>query len=149
MRSLTLLAGAVCLALTGCTLRPTSQTLTHRIDSVQLSGELAGTAQASPFCLHLRLDNRFWVVYSQHVVAASVTAGRCDQAGAPLVVDGLVISWQPDWHDTRQHKSCTDTSTCTVEARDVVAGQHLVCASARARLGNQVAMLSTNTSRCP
>ena len=33
--------------------------------------------------------------------------------------------------------------------RDVIAGQALVCAAARARVGNQVAMVTTNAVRCP
>ncbi len=139
-----------------CTLRPLSQQATRRVDSVALSGDIAGAARANPFCLHLQHDDRFWVVYSQVSVKAWVTDGACaatsptsGQAGDARPVDAIDLRWLPDWHDTPRQTTCTDSAQCSTQATDVIAGRHLVCASARARVGNQVAMVTTDAVRCP
>lgn len=132
-----------------CTLRPLSQQATMQVDSVALSGTIAGAAQAQPFCLHLAHDDRFWVVYSHIGLKAWVTEGRCSDAGAERPVDSLQLTWQQDWSDAHHHKACSDTARCELSAHDVIVGQPLVCAAARARVGNQVAMVTTNANRCP
>lgn len=147
------MAAVLALGSQGCTLRPLAQDATRRVDSVALSGAIAGAAQATPFCLHLQHQDRFWVMYSQVSVKAWVTDGPCEApAGAapsPRRVDAIDLRWQPAWHDTPRQTSCTDTAQCDTQATDLVAGQSLVCASARARVGNQVAMLTTDAARCP
>lgn len=154
---LAVMVAVLALGFQGCTLRPLSQEATQRVDSFALTGDIAGAAQASPFCLHLQHHDRFWVVYSQVSVSAWVTDGRCDtapsassaQAAGSRQVDAIDLRWLPDWHHTPQQTSCTNSAQCAIKATDVIAGQHLVCASARARVGNQVAMVTTNAVRCP
>ena len=132
-----------------CTLRPMSQQATLQVDSTTLTGDIAGAAQARPFCLHLAHDDRFWVVYSHIGLKAWATEGRCSEAGAERVLDAIQLSWQQDWNDAHHHKACANADRCEVSAHDVIAGQALVCAAARARVGNQVAMVTTNAVRCP
>ena len=137
-----------------CTLRPLSQQATRRVDSVALSGDIAGAARANPFCLHLQHDDRFWVVYSQVSVKAWVTDGACaptsptsGQAGDARPVDAIDLRWLPDWHDTPRQTTCTDSAQCSTQATDVIAGRHFLGQDPGLGAGQAAAQLTPEARR--
>lgn len=151
---LTLIAWIATLAmpgLSGCTVRPPISSHEHRIDSTTLGVELVGTAQAAPFCLHLRHGNTFLGVYSENRIEAWVTDGSCaaaPPAGAARTVDAIRISGRWDWHDTQFSRQCMQTDRCLSHERNIVEGRHIRCASATARVGNQVAHIVSDEAAC-
>ncbi|NBD21820.1 hypothetical protein GTZ97_14245 [Aquabacterium fontiphilum] len=141
-----LLAAAL---LSGCALPQLSQDAEHRAPSQSLSVELISTAHAQPFCLRLRHQDQFRGAYGKQQIEASVTDGGCDTDGAARRVDALHVSWLPRWPANRETRSCHDAERCATGEQLVAPGQPLVCASARARVGNQVAFVTTDVARCP
>lgn len=135
--------------LSGCALPRLSQDAEHRAPSQTLSEALMGTAQAQPFCLRLRHQDQFRGAYGKQQIEAWVTDGGCDTEGAARRVDALHISWLLRWPANRETRSCHDAERCTTGQQIMAPGQPLVCATARARVANQVAFVTTDTVRCP
>lgn len=133
----------------GCALPRLSQDATHRANSQPLSVALAATAQAEPFCLHIRHQDQFRAAYGKQQVEAWVTDGNCGTDGSARTVDALHVSWLPQWPANRDTRSCQESSRCGTGDRLMAPAQPVVCASARARVGNQVGFVTTNAARCP
>ena len=149
MKPLTaLLIAALAILLTACTLRPPQSGEERMIDSVALSPELSQGVVATPFCLHLRYSNKFFVIYSDTHSEAWVTDGTCATNGARRSVEGLRLSWWNDWHHAHEHRQCDGVDTCRVSAQNVVEGQNIRCASAQARDRNQTAFITTDQTVC-
>lgn len=119
------------------------------VDSVSLSPELARGVVATPFCLHLRYSNEFYVAYSDSRTEAWTTEGHCgDEKATRRPVETLRLSWWNDWYDTQTNRQCLQTDACRMNDQNVVEGRNIKCASAQARDGNQTAFITTNQSVC-
>lgn len=134
--------------LAACTLRPPMSSEEHMVDSASLSPELAQGVVATPFCLHLRYSNQFFVAYSDARTEAWITDGTCATNGARRAVDSLRLSWRDDWYDTQNTRQCLQTDACRINEQNVIEGHNVRCASAQARAGNQTAFVSTDQARC-
>jgi len=134
--------------LCACTLRPPMSSEEHMIDSVSLTPEIAQGVIATPFCLHLRYNNQFFVAYSDNRTEAWVTDGACATPGARRPVDSVRLSWRYDWYDTQQTRQCMQTDGCRIDEQNVVEGRNVRCAAAQARAGNQTAFVTTDQAFC-
>lgn len=143
-----LLLGALVLNLAGCTLRPMHQEQETQIDSVTLSTAATAGVGGTPFCLHLRHGNGFFVAYSRNRVEAWVTDGRCADQGPARVVDAIRLNWRADLRDAQEGRQCMQTERCTHTEDNVVEGKFFRCATAAARQGNQTAYISSDEARC-
>lgn len=142
------LLGLGSFGLTGCTLRPMHQQSEMQIDSVTMSQEATAGVSGTPFCLHLRHDNEFFVAYSRNKVEAWVTDGRCTDNGPERAVDAIRLNWRADLRDSQEGRQCMQTSRCTHVENNVIEGKFLRCATAAARQGNQAAYISSDEARC-
>jgi len=143
-----LLIGIAALGLGGCTLRPIYQEQVQHIDSVTLGTEATAGVGGTPFCLHLRHGNGFFVAYSRNRVEAWVTDGRCTDQGPARVVDAIRLNWRADFRDAQEGRQCMQTERCTHTEDNVVEGKFFRCATAAARQGNQTAYISSDEARC-
>ena len=143
-----LLIGALAGGLGGCTLRPLYQEQVQHIDSVTLNHESTAGVGGTPFCLHLRHGNGFFVAYSRNRVEAWVTDGRCAEQGPARVVDAIRLNWRADLRDAQEGRQCMQTERCTHTEDNVVEGKFFRCATAAARQGNQTAYISSDEARC-
>ena len=140
--------GSLALNLAGCTLRPVYQEQETRIDSVTLSTAATAGVGGTPFCLHLRHGNGFFVAYSRNRVEAWVTDGRCADQGPVRAVDAIRLNWRADFRDAQEGRQCMQTERCTHIEDNVVEGKFFRCATAAARQGNQSAYISSDETRC-
>jgi hypothetical protein len=147
-RALAALCVVALATLNGCTLRPLWQQHETQIDSVTLSDAATAGVGGRPFCLHLRHSNQFFVAYSQNLVEAWVTDGRCADKGPERAVDGIRLNWRADLRDSQEGRQCMQTERCTHTEKNVVEGKFFRCATAAARQGNQAAYISTDEARC-
>ena len=143
-----LFMGLAALSLVGCTLRPFYQEQETRIDSVTLSTAATAGVGGTPFCLHLRHGNGFFVAYSRNRVEAWVTDGRCADEGPARAVDAIRLNWRADWRDAQEGRQCMQTQRCIHIEDNVVEGKFFRCATAAARQGNQSAYISSDEVRC-
>src|SRR6218665_357502 len=134
--------------LTGCTLRPMHQQSEVQIDSVTMSLEATAGVTGTPFCLHLRHDNEFFVAYSRNKAEARVTDGRGTDNGPERSVDGIRLNWRADFRDSQEGRQCMQTGRCTHTENNVLEGKFFRCATAAARQGNQAAYISSDEARC-
>ena len=134
--------------LTGCTLRPMHQQSEMQIDSVTMSQEATAGVSGTPFCLHLRHDNEFFVAYSRNKVEAWVTEGRCTDNGPERSVDAIRLNWRADLRDSQEGRQCMQSGRCTHTEQNVIEGKFFRCATAAARHGNQAAYISSDEARC-
>lgn len=140
------LAGAMSLA--GCTLRPLHQQLEMQVDSVTLGIEATAGVGGTPFCLHLRHNNQFFVAYSRNQVEAWVTDGRCTDNGPERTVDAIRLNWRADLRDSQEGRQCMQAGRCTHTENNVIEGKFFRCVTAAARQGNQTAYISSDETRC-
>lgn len=143
-----LMLGLSAWALIGCTLRPFHQEHEVQIDSITLSTEATAGVGGTPFCLHLRHGNGFFVAYSRNRVEAWVTDGRCADPGAPRAVDAIRLNWRADFRDSQEGRQCMQVDRCTHTEDNVIEGKFFRCATAAARQGNQSAYISSDEARC-
>lgn len=134
--------------LTGCTVRPMHQQREMQIDSVTLSVEATAGVSGTPFCLHLRHNNEFFVAYSRNQVEAWVTDGRCTDNGPERAVDAIRLNWRADLRDSQEGRQCMQTGRCTHTENNVIEGKFFRCVTAAARQGNQAAYISSDEARC-
>lgn len=144
----TVLIGLGGASLTGCTLRPMHQQREIQVDSVTLSVEATAGVGGTPFCLHLRHDNEFFVAYSRNQVEAWVTDGRCTDNGPERTVDAIRLNWRADLRDSQEGRQCMQTGRCTHTENNVIEGKFFRCTTAAARHGNQAAYISSDEARC-
>ena len=143
-----LVLGISVLSLGGCTLRPMHQEHETKIDSVALSTSATAGVGGTPFCLHLRHGNGFFVAYSRNRVEAWVTDGRCADEGPLRAVDAIRLNWRADFRDSQEGRQCMQTERCAHTEDNVVEGKFFRCATAAARQGNQAAYISSDEARC-
>jgi len=145
----TLLAvGSMAASLSGCTVRPMHQQLEMQVDSVTLGIEATAGVGGTPFCLHLRHNNEFFVAYSRNQIEAWVTDGRCTDNGPERTVDAIRVNWRADLRDSQEGRQCMQTGRCTHTENNVIEGKFFRCVTAAARQGNQAAYISSDEVRC-
>jgi hypothetical protein len=138
---------AVAAPLSGCAIYPLDAAQEVEVDSIALAPRLTYGVVATPFCLHLKYQNGFKVVYSDHQAEAWVTDGSCASKGARRKLETLALSWRYDTY-TQQDKFCGNADTCTMNEHRILEGRLLQCVSARAREGDQSAFISTDQAAC-
>ena len=137
--------------LSGCSLGlpPIADQYELSVNSLTMPELQSGGSVRPAFCLHLRQNNHFFGLYSDNVVQSWATEGRCDTAGAAQRVAVLRLSWHYAYSDTQDSLQCERDDHCNLNAKFVLLGQRVACASAAAQDGNQTAFITLDKVSCP
>ena len=145
---LAFLSLAAATLLSACALRPPFSSEEREVESATLAPDLAQGVTATPFCLHLRYHNAFFVVASDSRTEAWVTEGACASKGGRRAVETLRLSWWQDLYDTQRTRQCLQTDRCDINEQNAIEGRNTRCASAQATQGNQSAFITTDQNVC-
>jgi len=88
------------------------------------------------------------VGFSNSQTESWITQGRCATPGERRSLEALRLSWWYEWSDTQTNRQCLNTDSCSLKEQNAITGRHILCASAQAHEGNQIAFVSTDHARC-